>query len=69
MKIRGLFVHHPDGSWEPNAPTTINMLRAVMDVSPGTVFRPGTLFGGVDVAQLCEVDAENIASFSAVKRT
>ena len=69
MKIRDLFVHHPDGSWEPKAPTTINMSRGVMDVNPGTVFRPGTLFGGVDVALLCEEDAENLASSSAVKRT
>ncbi len=69
MKIRDLFVHHPDGSWEPKAPTTINLSKARMDVNPGTVFRPGALFGGVDVAQLCEEDAANLASSSAVKRT
>ena len=69
MKMRDLFVHHPDGSWEPMTSTTIKMSTAVMDVHPGTVFRPGTLFGGVDVAQLCAEDAEILALSSAVKRT
>jgi len=69
MKMSDLFVRHPDGSWEPKAPSTIELSTAVMDVNPGTVFRPGTLFGGVDVARLCKEDAENLASFSAVKRT
>ncbi len=34
MKIRDLFVHHPDGSWEPKAPTQTEGRYVMTDALP-----------------------------------
>ncbi len=58
MKIREYFVHHPDGSWEPRTKVTIEGSLARVTIIPGVRFRPGVTLGGVDIAKLCEEDAE-----------
>ncbi len=58
MKIRDYFTRHPDGSWEPKQTVTIKTNSGEITLSPGTRFRPGVQFGGIDVAQLCEQNAD-----------
>jgi hypothetical protein len=57
-KIRDYFVQHPDGSWEPRQPVTIQGPTGQISLNPGVRFRRGVLFMGVDVAKLCEEGAE-----------
>ncbi len=57
MKIRAYFIRHPDGSWEPRQAVTITAGGAPLTVNPGVRFMPGVLFNGIDVARLCEQDA------------
>ena len=58
MKIRNLFVHHPDGSWEPRQSVRIQTDQGSIEMNPGTRFRRGILFMGLDVAKLCDEDAD-----------
>jgi hypothetical protein len=58
MKIRNYFIRHEDGSWEPLQPFTITGPNGKIQISPGVRFKPGVPFIGLDIAQLCEDDAD-----------
>ncbi len=58
MKIRDYFKKNPDGSWEPLAPLTIKTNMGEVTIVPGTSFRTGVEFMGLDIAALCEQDAD-----------
>ena len=58
MRIRDYFIRHPDGSWEPRQQATIQGPNGSVTLNPGTRFRQGVLFMGVDIAALCEQNAE-----------
>ena len=58
MKIRNLFVQHADGSWEPRQPVQISTDMGSVAMNPGTRFRRGIFFMGLDVAKLCDEDAD-----------
>lgn len=58
-KIRQYFTRHPDASWEARVPVTINRPgKASVTINPGDRYRRGVLFYGLDIADLCERDAD-----------
>lgn len=58
MKFRDYFVKQADGSWRPNKLITIKGPTGQMSMPPGQRLRPGLKLMGLDMAQLCEDDAE-----------
>ena len=60
MKFRDYFVKQPDGSWT-GPRETLNLKGpqgGQLSMPPGQRLRPGILLVGLDVAQLCEDDAD-----------
>ncbi len=63
--LRDYFVQHPDGSWEARQATTIQGQNGFIQINPGVRFRRGVPFGGIDIAKLCEEDAEVATGLSS----
>ena len=52
--VRDAFWRNEDGSWICIDPITIDHPHGRMQVSPGTTFKPGVAFMGIDLARWLE---------------
>jgi hypothetical protein len=52
--VRGAFSRNQDGSWVCISPVTIEHPQGRMQVSPGTMVKPGERFMGIDLAAWLE---------------
>ena len=50
QKVTSSFWRNADGSWICTEPVTIHHPHGRMQVAPGTTFKPGKFFMGVDLA-------------------
>jgi hypothetical protein len=48
------FRREPDGTWICVEPTTLEGPNGRIQVTPGTVFAPGSMFMGADLAKLLD---------------
>jgi hypothetical protein len=48
------FDRHPNGSWTCIAPATLNGPNGRIQVAPGLIVLPGTIFMGIDLASWLE---------------
>lgn len=59
MKYRDQFVRQPNGLWTgPRKKLHFKGPNGEVIMPPGQGIRPGMIFVGIDIAQLCEDDAD-----------
>ncbi len=56
MKVRDLFVQHPDGSYEPTQQITIQGPNGKVALGPGVRLRAGVRFMGIDILEILDQD-------------